>query len=181
MDLTRPPAASELSADPGAALPGVLVKELFTEHYSQMVRLAQYLSGQPDRGEEIAQEAFAVLLRRAETLEDPSAAGAYLRQVVTNLAASAARRRRLAWRHRGTESHSRSRPGDEAGAVDDRTVVLAALARLSRRQRECLVLRYYLDLAEVDIAASLGITTGSVKTHSSRGIAALAQILGEAE
>jgi RNA polymerase sigma factor (sigma-70 family) len=58
-------------------------------------------------------------------------------------------------------------------AGDDHRRMVEALRRLPARQRECLVLRYYLDLSETEIAAALGISQGSVKTHASRGIAAL--------
>jgi len=156
-----------------------LVKELFQNEYGRTVRLAQYLALEPDRGEEIAQEAFAVLLRRAPGLEHPEVAAAYLYRVVVNLARSSARRQRLALRHRTPDWAPDSEVGDSSGEVAERQVVLAALARLPRRQRECLVLRYYLDLTEADIAAALGVSAGSVKTHSSRGLAGLGRILGE--
>jgi RNA polymerase sigma factor (sigma-70 family) len=60
---------------------------------------------------------------------------------------------------------------------EDRREVLAALRALPDRQRECLALRYYLDLSESEIAATLGISAGSVKTHTHRGIAALERAL----
>ncbi len=67
-------------------------------------------------------------------------------------------------------------PSPEAAleAADDRRRVMAALRSLPERQRECLVLRYYLDLSEAEIAATIGISVGSVKTHAHRGLAALA-------
>ena len=61
--------------------------------------------------------------------------------------------------------------------LDDQQDVLDAMRTLPRRQRECLVLRYYLELSENEIAATLGISNGSVKSHSSRGLAALARRL----
>lgn len=158
--------------------PEELVRRLFLGEYARMVRVARYLSGQPDRGEEIAQEAFAVLLRRAGTLEDPEGAAAYLRRVVANLSASAHRRRRVASRLAGRVAAPGIATGEGEAEVESRQVVLAALSRLPKRQRECLVLRYYLDLSEADIALSLGISAGSVKVHSSRGLAALSRMLG---
>ncbi len=67
----------------------------------------------------------------------------------------------------------------ETGALraEDRREVIDALRGLSDRQRECLVLRYYLDLSEAEIATTLGISTGSVKTHAHRGLATLAERL----
>jgi RNA polymerase sigma factor (sigma-70 family) len=61
--------------------------------------------------------------------------------------------------------------------MDDQQDVLDAMRSLPRRQRECLVLRYYLDLSESEIASTLGISNGSVKSHASRGLAALAKRL----
>jgi RNA polymerase sigma factor (sigma-70 family) len=61
--------------------------------------------------------------------------------------------------------------------MDDQQDVLDAMRALPRRQRECLVLRYYLDLSEAEIASTLGISNGSVKSHASRGLAALARRL----
>ena len=64
-------------------------------------------------------------------------------------------------------------PEEHALLRDDHQEVLDALRTLPRRQRECLVLRYYLDLSEAEIASTLGISNGSVKSHSSRGLAAV--------
>ena len=65
--------------------------------------------------------------------------------------------------------------------LTERAAVMAAIRRLPRRQRECLVLRYYSDLSEAEIASTLGISKGSVKSHSSRGIATLGRELGGTE
>jgi RNA polymerase sigma-70 factor (sigma-E family) len=156
-----------------------LVRKLFQSEYGRIVRLAQYLAGDPDRGEEIAQEAFAALLRRATDMDHPEQAGAYLRQVVVNQARSAFRRRRVVGRNQTPSWAAVELTPDPSGPANDRQVVLAALGRLSRRQRECLVLRYYLDLTEDEIASALGVSAGAVKTHSHRGIAAMAKILGD--
>ena len=74
----------------------------------------------------------------------------------------------------------------EAGAVDqsalnlaDRSAVVTALRRLPARQREALVLRYYLDLPEADVAKAMGFTCGAVKSHTARGLAALRAILDD--
>jgi RNA polymerase sigma factor (sigma-70 family) len=96
---------------------------------------------------------------------------------VMNLARSRMRRRIVARRH-----HSRpagdAPPAEEAVLLrEDQREVLAALRGLPGRQRECLALRYFHDLSEAEIATALGISTGSVKTHTSRGIAALTKRL----
>ena len=67
----------------------------------------------------------------------------------------------------------------EAIRAEDRDEVLRALAKLSARRREVLVLRYYLNLSEAEIAATLGISTGTVKSTAARGLAALARLLKE--
>jgi RNA polymerase sigma factor (sigma-70 family) len=64
-------------------------------------------------------------------------------------------------------------------ASEEQARVLAALRRLPVRQREALVLRYYADLSEAEIAAAMGVSAGSVKTHAHRGLATLAELLGE--
>jgi RNA polymerase sigma-70 factor (sigma-E family) len=158
-----------------------LVRSLFVSQYGSMVRLAQYLSGDPDAGQEIAQEAFAVLLRRWADLSEPEGAAGYLRRVVVNLARSRVRRRRMTLRHQARLAVWDSGSAERSVDLNERRQMIALLLRLPRRQRECLVLRYYLDLAESDIAESLGISTGSVKTHCSRGLAALARALGEGQ
>jgi RNA polymerase sigma factor (sigma-70 family) len=76
----------------------------------------------------------------------------------------------------GRETY-RAGPDTEVIANDERVRMIAALRSLPDRQRECLALRYYLDLSEADIAETLGISNGSVKTHVHRGLATLAQRL----
>jgi RNA polymerase sigma factor (sigma-70 family) len=99
--------------------------------------------------------------------------------IVVNLARSAQRRRSLARRHAAADPTAKGEVDDGAEERADREAVLVALRRIARRQRECLVLRYYLDLSEADIAGVLGVSAGSVKTHTSRGLAAMARLLGE--
>jgi RNA polymerase sigma-70 factor (sigma-E family) len=152
---------------------------LFRAHYRDLVRLAALLVDDVGTCEEIVQEAFVQLHRRAEGLRDPERAPAYLRSAVLNGA-------RSHLRHRRRGAHLRLvPPGDaasaEAGAVldDDRRAVLDAVRRLPDRQRDVVVLRYWLDLPEAEIAATLGIGAGTVKTHVKRAMHALAQDLEE--
>jgi len=161
--------------DEGVALDrDQLLHDLYVEHYRSLVRLACLLLDDRGAGEEAAQDAFVRLHRSWGRLRDPSAAPAYLRSTVLNLARSGLRRRLVARRHAPVPV------GDAASAEsivvlrEDQQDVLGALRALPPRQRDCLALRYYLDLSEADIAATLGISTGSVKTHASRGLAALA-------
>jgi RNA polymerase sigma-70 factor (sigma-E family) len=154
---------------------------LFHEHYAALVRLAALLVDDPGAAEEVVQEAFVGLFRRWDRLHDPAAAPGYLRATVVNRSRSRLRHRAVRRRHRAEALPDA--PSAEAGALarDEEHAVLVAVARLPRRQRECLVLRYYLDLGQSETAAALGISEGSVKSHTHRALAALAAQLGEAE
>ena len=101
------------------------------------------------------------------------------RVIVVNLARSAQRRRSLARRHAAADPTAKDAVDDGAQARAEREAVLVALGRIARRQRACLVLRYYLDLPESEVAGVLGISQGSVKTHTSRGLAGMANLLGD--
>jgi RNA polymerase sigma-70 factor (sigma-E family) len=111
--------------------------------------------------------------RRLRDRDDPDTALAYLRRSVVNGARSALRHRKVVDKHA-------PRPLPDAASAEhgallalEHAEVMAALRRLPERQREVLVLRYYLDLSEASIADTLGISRGAVKSHSARGIAAL--------
>lgn len=159
------------------------VTELYAAHWQQLVRVAWLLLHDAGEAEEVVQDAFVALHAHWGGLRDRGAAAAYLRRAVVNAS-------RSALRHRGVEERwaaaQRGGPDDPsrrttASAEDaavaglSRAAVLDALARLPARQREVLVLRYYLDLGEAQIAEALDISPGSVKTHASRGLAALRQ------
>ena len=103
----------------------------------------------------------------------------YLRATVMNLARSRMRRRLVARRRVEPTVRPAMSAEEHVVLLDDQQEVLDAVRSLPRRQRECLVLRYYLDLSEAEIASTLGISNGSVKSHSHRGLAALAQRLEE--
>ncbi|MFI6496343.1 sigma-70 family RNA polymerase sigma factor [Nonomuraea typhae] len=149
--------------------------ELFAAQYHPLVRLAGLLGA--DDPEDIAQEAFSRL--HARRLRDDRAAVAYLRAIVCNLTRNRLRHLRLV-RLRRPEPPEPARSGEQAVLIaEEHRELLAALDRLPRRQREALVLRYWLDLSEREIAAAMGVSTGSVKTHASRGLAALAKALKE--
>jgi RNA polymerase sigma factor (sigma-70 family) len=109
----------------------------------------------------------------------PSNPAAYLRQTVVNRSRSVLRHRKV------VERHPAAAPLDHPGADEDvlrsdrRRAVLDAMARLPRRQREVLSLRYYLDLSEREIAETLRISPGAVKSHAARGAAALRHNLSQ--
>jgi RNA polymerase sigma-70 factor (sigma-E family) len=154
-----------------------LLTDLFREHYHALVRLACLLVDERESGEEIVQDAFVQLYRSAHRVRDAEAAPAYLRSIVLNLARSRVRRRIVARRHRETIRTNSDPLEDIAVLREDQREVIDALRLLPMRQRQCLALRYFAELSEAEIATTLGISTGSVKTHASRGRAALASAL----
>ena len=168
-------------ADDGAVSPEVeqvlTYEQLFRCHFRSMVRLAAMLGA--DDPEDVAQEAFVRLHGRARTMRDPRAAIGYLRTTVVNLTRSRQRHLSVVRRHR------EDAPPDVASAEHDAVRraagrdLVAALGRLSERHREALVLRYWLDLSEAEMADAMGVSRGTVKSHVSRGLDALAALMEE--
>lgn len=174
----RMAAVSELSTPRSA---DDAVTELYAAHWGPLVRLAWLLLHDAGEAEEVVQDAFVALHAHWSGLRDRGAATAYLRRTVLNRARSALRHRGVEERWAASVRGGREDPTvrttasaeDDAVAGLSREAVLGALARLPVRQREVLLLRYYLDLGEAQIADALDISPGSVKTHASRGLAAL--------
>lgn len=152
---------------------GRAFEELFAAQFPTMFRLA-HLLGAADP-ENIAQEAFVRLHARWQHLSDHARASGYLRTTVVNLCRSAARHDAVAARHDSAEPEPPDEPSAEDLAlqsVSDRAL-LDALGALAPRHREALVLRFWLDLSERDMADAMDCSTGSVKAHVSRGLSAL--------
>lgn len=150
----------------------------FADHHARLVRVAALLTGDPDAAEDVVAEVFARLVRRPGRLgvEQP---GAYLRRCVVNEVTSQGRRATRRARIRG---RNRLRVVDAAapdGAVVERDRVLRALGRLPARQRAAVVLRFYEDLPEAQVAEVLGVPVGTVKSATSRGAARLRELLDE--
>ena len=166
-----------LRADPTRWTADAAVEELYAAHYTSLVRLSVLLVGDVGTAEEVVQDCFVAMHGRWRSLRDPAKGLAYLRQAVVNRSRSVLRHRAVATRHAETSAPGRAPevPAAEHDALvtEHRAAVLDALRRLPDRQREVLALRYYLDLSEAEIAETLGISRGSVKTHASRGVAAL--------
>ncbi|ACZ89289.1 SigE family RNA polymerase sigma factor [Streptosporangium roseum] len=151
--------------------------ELFAAHHLSMVRLAGLLGA--DDPEDIAQEAFARLHARWARLRDGGAAVAYVRSTVCNLTRNRLRHLRLV-RLRPLDPPPAAHSSEHVVIVAEKhRELLSAVDRLPRRQREALVLRYWLDLSEREIADAMGVSPGSVKTHTSRGLSALGRALRE--
>jgi RNA polymerase sigma factor (sigma-70 family) len=166
----------------GTSAADVLVEELFASEVRSLVRLARIFCDDRDGAEDLVQEAYIRLHRSAGSIRDASRAPAFLRSIVINLARDHNRRGLMSLRHQGAMRRPEVAPSfeDEALAEADHET-LGALRTLSDRQRACLVLRYYLDLSEREIADTLGISKNSVKTHTRRGLAALEARLGPSE
>ena len=150
------------------------LSRLFEVHYTDMVRLAFYLTGSWTVAEDMAQEAFVRLWRRWGGLRDPHAALGYLRTTVVNLSRSALRRRLLELRQQQTSGQEGY--GDDPVAQLD---VARALAALPAGKRACVVLRHLVDLSVEETASVLGISTGSVKSQTHKGLRLLEAALSD--
>ncbi len=149
------------------------VERMYAQHWAGLVRLGALLVWDQQAAEDVAQDAFVSLHGRWDRLREHDKALAYLRRSVVNGCRSAGRRAAVAERHRPDPPADAASAEVSALATERRAEVLAALATLPRRQREVLVLRHWLNLSEAEIATTLRISRGSVKTHSSRGLTAL--------
>lgn len=155
--------------------PDGVYQELFHGHFTAMTRLAAVLGA--DDPEDVAQEAFVRLHRRARALRDPHAAAGYLRTTVVNLTRS--RHRHLSVVRRNPPALPEDVASAESQAVrrESGRELVAALGQLSSRHREALVLRYWLDLTEAEMAEAMNVSRGTVKSHVSRGLDALAALM----
>lgn len=157
--------------------------ELFRRHHGDLVRLATVMLRNRETAEDVVQDVFASVQKRSAQLVQPDAALPYLRAAVLNRCRSVLRRQVLAQRLGALRDvdFGLAQLSAEADVIraEERREVLAALAALPPRRREVLVLRYYVGLSEAEIAKTLGISQGTVKSAAARGIAALARKLEE--
>ena len=149
------------------------IAALFQEHARSLVRLARLFADDRNAAEDLVQEAFLRLRRSFHRIESPDRTVAYLRSIVLNLARDHNRRGLMSLRHQMPEEESLLSAEDRIVVREDQQQVIDALQALPLRQRDCLVLRYYMDLSILDIATTLGISVNSVKTHLQRGMAVL--------
>lgn len=148
---------------------------LFDLHYPSLLRLAVLLGA--DDAEDVVAEAFYQLYRRWQRLRTPEAAASYLRSVICNQVRMRLRHLLVVRKHAESIMSSAESAENLALLRDDQRVLVEALHRLSTRQREALVLRYWLGLKECEIAEAMGISAGAVKAHTARGIATLTRIM----
>jgi RNA polymerase sigma-70 factor (sigma-E family) len=154
------------------------IKVLYQAHYAALVRSAALLVGDVATAEDVVQDCFVAMHRAWWRLRDTSSALYYLRRAVVNRSRSVLRHRAVADRYPPLPALALPSAEESALAVVQRSSVLAALSELPSRQREVLVLRYYADLSEAQIAAAMGISRGAVKTHTSRAKDSLRALLG---
>jgi RNA polymerase sigma-70 factor (sigma-E family) len=158
--------------------PGDALAHVFRSHQAELVRLAAFILGDRGAAEDVVQDVFIRVHQRAVAMTGEPLP--YLRTAVVNGCRSVMRRRLLIRRHAEKDPPSPPLSAEEAVLLSEgRRQVLSALASLPRRRREVLVLRYYLGLSETEIAETLGISPGTVKSTAARGLAALAQALKE--
>jgi RNA polymerase sigma-70 factor (sigma-E family) len=153
------------------------VTALYSAHYRSLVRLAVLLVRDVASAEEVVQDAFVAIHGAWRRLRDTDKALAYLRQSVVNRSRSVLRHRAVVEKY--APKGLPDAPSAENGAIGEleRSAVIEALRGLPTRQREALVLRYYGDLSEAEIAGAMGISKGAVKSHTARGMAALRMAL----
>jgi RNA polymerase sigma-70 factor (sigma-E family) len=160
---------------------GQRVSALYQTHALALKRLAFLMTGDQPTAEDVVQDAFLGLCRRWPSLQEKGNALGYLRTSVLNGCRSV---HRVRFRRRGITLDA---PPDGMSAEDIALVgeanraVLVAIRRLPARQREAVVLRYYLDLTEAQAAEAMGVSRGTVKSATSRGLAALGRMLEETQ
>jgi RNA polymerase sigma factor (sigma-70 family) len=159
-----------------------LVVRLFQREGRSLVRLARLFVDDRDAAEDIVQEAFLRLARHAGRIETDDRAPAYLRSIVLNLARDHNRRGLVSLRHqatRGRDLDVQTDAADRLVASEEHQRVLDAVRHLPPRQRDCIALRYFEECSIDVIAATLGVSANSVKTHLQRGLASLDRALVE--
>ena len=169
--------AATAATDVTTAATDAAVTELFGAHYRSLVRLAAMLVHDIATAEEVVQDSFVAMHAGLHRLRDSEKALSYLRAAVVNRSRSVLRHRVVVDRNAPKPAPDMPSAEHSALALIERSSVVDALRTLPHRQREVVVLRYYADLSEAQIAAAMGITRGAVKSHTSRAMAALRCVL----
>jgi RNA polymerase sigma-70 factor (sigma-E family) len=153
------------------------VAALYQAHYQSLVRLAALLVRDVATAEEVVQDSFVAMHGGWRRLRDTDKALSYLRQTVVN-------RSRGVLRHRAVVDRNAPKPAPDVPSAEhdairllERSAVVAAMRTLPPRQREAVVLRYYGNLSEAQIAGAMGISRGAVKSHTARAMIALRAVL----
>ena len=151
------------------------LEAIYRAHATALLRLAVVLTGDRALAEDLVQEAF--VRRQRSGLSAVDSEIAYLRRTVINLSHSHHRHLRVVRRNPSSPAPDAAAADAGIDAREDQRRIVQAVRTLPTRQRDCIVLRYYADLGDAEIADALGITAGSVKTHLHRARAALADLL----
>jgi RNA polymerase sigma-70 factor (sigma-E family) len=167
---TRAPEAPHAAADRQ-------ITALYQAHALSLARLALLMLGDRDAAQDVVQDAFLGLYRRWDKLASADASPAYLRASVLNGCRTLLKRRSLPT----LDADEASLDSAEAALLhtEQQRAMFAAIRRLPARQRETLVLRYYLDMSEDQAARAMGVSRGTVKAATSRAIAAIGRMLKE--
>jgi RNA polymerase sigma-70 factor (sigma-E family) len=173
------PGAPGPAAEPAGSQVDEFVADLYRVHALALVRVAKLLLRDQSTAEDVVQDAFLGLYRALPRLRDHDQILPYLRAAVVNRSRSVLRSRRRALLRKVQHEPPASSAESAAMVGEDRRAALAAVSRLPRRAREVLVLRYYLDLPDPEIAAALGVSRGTVSSTASRGLAVIARELKE--
>jgi len=168
---------SEHTVPAGTLTADEAVTQLYSNHYRSLVRLANLLLRDEPAAEEVVQECFIAMHDGWGRLQEEDRALSYLKQAVVNRSRSVLRHRSVVDRKPAPDQPS---AGDDAIALLERSAVISALRALPDRQRQALVLRYYADLSEAQVAEMMGISKGAVKSHTARGMSSLRRALAQA-
>jgi RNA polymerase sigma-70 factor (sigma-E family) len=152
------------------------VVAIYRSQYCSLVRLATLLVGDVATAEEIVRDSFIAMHDAWRRLRDSEKAVPYLRQCVVNRSRSVLSHRRGSHRHAHGPAPRASGAARAPFRLED-SALMTALGSLPCRQREALVLRFYLDLPEEQIAAVMGIRRAAVKNNLLRATAALQNVL----
>ena len=163
---------------------GAVLTDLYERHALALIRLAYVMLGDRQAAEDVVQDAFAGLYRRWGQLADQAKAVPYLRASVLNGCRSAIRRQRPVMElveldSAGTSGTSGTSAEAAMLAGEEQRVLMRAIRRLPQRQRETLVLRFYLDEPDAEIARLMGVRESTVRSNPPRALAALGRLLGE--
>ena len=176
-----PPTTAAPEKDVVVAMPRRVSREdtvaLYGAHRLRLVRLAVLLVDDLGTAEDVVQDAFAGLVARRWFVTDSDSALVYLRTSVVNGCRSTLRRRRVARRYAAPVEPAAGGPDGAVILAEEHREVLEALRELAPRQREVLVLRYWSDHSEAEIAEALGISRGAVKSTASRALDVLEKIM----
>jgi RNA polymerase sigma-70 factor (sigma-E family) len=169
------------AARPVAGSAEAAVTALYEAHALGMIRLAHIMLGDRQSAEDVVQEAFCGVYRRWSHLADPDSAVHYVRSAVLNHCRSVLRRRATSRAPHRVTSHPESVRSAEAAVLtrEERDEIMRAVRRLPPRQREALVLRFYLDLSAEETATTMGISPSSVRSATHRALASLGHMLQE--